>query len=202
MTRDNFWQRLIIYMRPCDSRYEELKKGTIARNVVDDISAGLILACMSIPLAMGFAMASGLRPEQGIAGGAVAALFGAVFGGSKYLVYGPTAAFIPVIAGLMVTYDHGFLVLASLAAGVMLLVSGFLRLGRIFEKVPHSIVVGFTVGVALIIVFSQVANVLGLKENPGYTITDQFIFLFKNTGSAKVAAILMTVITLVFLQSI
>ncbi len=113
---------------------------------------------------MGFAMASGLRPEQGIVGGAVAGLFGALFGGSKYQVYGPTAAFIPVIAGLMATYSHGFLVLAALLAGVMLMFSGLFRFGRIIEMVPHSIVVGFTIGIAIVIAFSQIGEVLGSKE--------------------------------------
>ena len=68
-------------------------------------------------MAMGFAMAMGMRPEEGIIAGAVACLVGRTFGGSKYQVYGPTAAFIPVIGGLMATYNHGFLVLASLCAG-------------------------------------------------------------------------------------
>ena len=103
---------------------------------------------------MGFAMASGLRPEQGIVGGAIAGLFGALFGGSKYQVYGPTAAFIPVIAGLMAVYPHSFLVLTSIVAAVLLLLSGLFQFGKIVEKVPHSIVVGFTIGIAVVIAFS------------------------------------------------
>jgi MFS superfamily sulfate permease-like transporter len=188
----------MIYMRPCDGRYEELKKGTIARNVVDDITAGLVLSLMSVPLAMGFAMASGLRPEQGIVGGAVAAIFGAVFGGSKYLIYGPTAAFIPVIAGLMAAYNHGFLVLASLIAGFMLLLSGFLRLGRIIEKIPQSIVVGFTTGIAIIIVFSQAGQVLGLREKTGTGLIEQVTSIVKNIDKVNIAAIAMAAMTILF----
>lgn len=188
-------------MNPCDGRYEELKKGNITRNVIDDISAGLIVAAVSIPLAMGFAMASGLRPEQGIIGGAVAGLFGALFGGSKYQVYGPAAAFIPIIAGLTATYNHGFLVLASLIAGAMLLLSGFLKLGSIIKKTPHSIVIGFTVGIAIIIVFSQIGNMLGLKEKGGHHLVDQVGFILRNTSSINFAAITMTLMTIIFCRA-
>src|SRR5687767_14665391 len=113
--------RLAYYLNPFDGRYEDLFIGDWKLNVMRDFTAGLIVAMVAIPLAMGFAMASGLRPEQGIVGGAVAGLAGALCGGSKYQVYGPTAAFIPVIAGLMAKYDHRVLVLASMLAGVILM---------------------------------------------------------------------------------
>ena len=134
-------QRLKYFLNPIDGRYEDLRKGNVMLNVLRDFTAGLIVAMVAIPLAMGFAMASGLRPEQGIVGGAIAGLIGALWGGSKYQVYGPTAAFIPVIGGLMAKYDHGTLVLASLIAGVVLILFGVARLGRIVTKVPHSIIV-------------------------------------------------------------
>src|SRR5262249_22261950 len=144
-----------------------LSKGRWYLNVCRDFAAGLIVALIAIPLAMGFAMASGLEPEQGIVGGAVAGLVGAIFGGSKYQVYGPTAAFIPVIASLMAAYSHAFLVLASLIAGGILIVLGLSRLGRVVALVPHSIVVGFTIGIAFVIAFSQVGEVLGLNGKLG-----------------------------------
>src|SRR5580765_1053216 len=143
------WQRFKLFINPFDGRYEDLWKGAWYQNVLRDFTAGLIVAMVAIPLAMGFAMASGLKPEHGIVGGAIAGLIGALFGGSKYQVYGPTAAFIPVIAGLMATYNHGFLVLVSIIAGIMLMFSGLFKLGKVVEKVPHSIVVGFTIGIAI-----------------------------------------------------
>src|SRR5262245_22829866 len=81
--------RLKFFLSPIDGRYEDLFRGDLKMNVLRDFTAGLIVAMVAIPLAMGFAMASGLRPEQGIVGGAVAGLIGALFGGSKYQVYGP-----------------------------------------------------------------------------------------------------------------
>src|SRR5688572_30215573 len=134
----SFWAQLRSFLMPFDARYEEMRTGNWRLVVLRDFSAGLIVAMMAIPLAMGFAMASGLKPEQGIVGGAVAGLIGALFGGSKYQVYGPTAAFIPVIAGLMAAYTskydfataHGMLVLCALVAGIVLMLMGVTGLGK------------------------------------------------------------------------
>src|ERR671914_609172 len=101
------WDRLKLFFNPIDGRYEDLRTGAWYKNVFRDMTAGLIVAMVAIPLAMGFAIASGLKPEHGIVGGAVAGLIGALFGGSKYQVYGPTAAFIPIIAAIMHHYGHG-----------------------------------------------------------------------------------------------
>jgi len=171
------WDRLKLFLNPFDARYEEMRAGPWHLIVLRDFSAGLIVAMMAIPLAMGFAMASGLKPEQGIVGGAVAGLVGALFGGSKYQVYGPTAAFIPVIAGLMIAYTprygfeeaHGTLVLAAICAGLILIVMGLTGLGKIAKLVPHSVVVGFTIGIAVTIALSQVGEVLGLHA--GFKLT-------------------------------
>src|SRR5688500_13163566 len=102
----SFIERLKHYFNPVDGRFEDLTKGSWKLNVFKDFTAGLIVAMVAIPLAMGLAMASGLPPEMGIVGGAVAGLIGALFGGSKYQVYGPTAAFIPVILGITSKYGR------------------------------------------------------------------------------------------------
>jgi MFS superfamily sulfate permease-like transporter len=193
-------QRLKHYVTPLDARFEDLKPGTWPLMVLRDFSAGLIVAMMAIPLAMGFAMASGLRPEQGIVGGAIAGLVGALFGGSKYQVYGPTAAFIPVIAGLMLAYTpqygfdetHGMLVLAAMIAGVILMLMGVAELGRLAKLVPHSIVIGFTIGIAVTIALSQVGEVFGLHA--GFELTEHELVELRQKGiseaiTAKLAAV-------------
>jgi MFS superfamily sulfate permease-like transporter len=184
-------KRLAFYLNPVDGRYEDLVRGNRMANVFRDFTAGLIVAMVAIPLAMGFAMASGLRPEQGIVGGAIAGAIGALWGGSKYQVYGPTAAFIPVIAGLMAKYDHRVLVLASLLAGVILMGLGVARLGRIVAKVPHSIVVGFTIGIAITIALSQVGEVLGLKAKMGYGFFDKLQVIAASVGDINWFAVIL-----------
>jgi MFS superfamily sulfate permease-like transporter len=192
------WDRLKLFLNPFDGRFEDLKGGRWYKIVFRDFTAGFIVAMVAIPLAMGFAMASGLRPEQGIVGGAVAGLVGALFGGSKYQVYGPTAAFIPVIAEIMLSHGdedaaegHAFLVLVSILAGIILLLMGLAGLGRFVAKVPHSIVVGFTIGIAVTIALSQVGEVLGLKAKLGYGFFAKCRDIAANVREFNVYALLL-----------
>ncbi|HYE76208.1 MAG TPA: SulP family inorganic anion transporter [Blastocatellia bacterium] len=191
----NFFTRLKYFMTPIDGRYEDLFHEKWYLSVLRDFTAGLIVAMVAIPLAMGFAMASGLRPEQGIVGGAVAGLLGALFGGSKYQVYGPTAAFIPVIGGIMAAYNFQFLVLASVVAGLILMLMGLSRLGRLSALVPHSIVVGFTIGIAIVIALSQIGEILGLRAKLGYSFFEKVQGIWTNLGEVSIYAIIIGLAT-------
>jgi SulP family sulfate permease len=168
------WQRLKAFNTFWDSRFEDLTRDTWIKTTYRDLSAGLIVALTAIPMAMGFAMAMGLRPEQGIIAGALACVIGRTWGGSKYQVYGPTAAFIPIIAALMQKYGeagggtfaeaHGFLVFVSLIAGGILMLMGIFGLGKYAKLVPNSIIVGFTVGIAVAIALSNLESILGIES--------------------------------------
>jgi MFS superfamily sulfate permease-like transporter len=168
------FQRLKEFNTVFDSRFEDLTRDTWMKTTYRDFSAGLIVALTAIPMAMGFAMAMGLRPEQGIIAGALACMIGRTWGGSKYQVYGPTAAFIPIIAALMAKYGeanggsfaqaHGFLVFVSVISGVILMLMGLFGLGRYAKLVPNSIVVGFTAGIAVAIALSNLESVLGIES--------------------------------------
>jgi sulfate permease, SulP family len=154
-------ERLKLFFNFFDARFEDLDSKTWKSTVYRDFSAGLIVAMTAIPMAMGFAMASGLRPEQGIIAGAMACLVGRTFGGSKYQVYGPTAAFIPLIFGIVQAYNHAFLVLVSCIAGLILMLMGVLGLGKVARFVPESIIVGFTVGIGVSIALTNAGDALG-----------------------------------------
>jgi SulP family sulfate permease len=168
------WQRLKAFNTFWDSRFEDLTRENWIKTTYRDLSAGLIVALTAIPMAMGFAMAMGLRPEQGIIAGALACLIGRTWGGSKYQVYGPTAAFIPIIAALMQKYGeagggtfaeaHGFLVFVSVIAGIILMLMGVFGLGKYAKQVPNSIIVGFTVGIAVAIALSNLESILGIES--------------------------------------
>jgi len=200
--KESLGETMKYFLNPIDGRYEDLRKGNLKLNVFKDLTAGLIVAMVAIPLAMGFAMASGLRPEQGIVGGAVAGLLGALFGGSKYQVYGPTAAYIPIIGGLMATYSHGFLVFTSIIAGTLLAVSGILKLGRVIAKVPHSIVVGFTIGIAIVIATSQLGEVLGLQKKLGYGVIEQVKNAIAYSADVNFYALILALITFVICKTL
>ncbi|MEX2137635.1 MAG: SulP family inorganic anion transporter [Pirellulales bacterium] len=199
---ETLWQRLRFYFTPIDARYEDLTKGTWYLNVFRDFTAGLIVAMVAIPLAMGLAMASGLPPAMGIVGGAVAGLIGALFGGSKYQVYGPTAAFIPVIMGITSNYggtpenpNYDFLIWCSIISGLVLMAMGLARLGRLVARVPDSIVVGFTIGIAIVIAMSQVEQVLGYKSKLAYGFANKIQGIVEYFGEFNIYAFLIAAMT-------
>jgi sulfate permease, SulP family len=139
---------------------------------------------------------------MGIVGGAIAALVGALFGGSKYQVYGPTAAFIPIIAGLMAVYSHGFLVLASILAGVILVVLGLARLGRVVTLVPHSIVIGFTIGIAVTIAVAQAGEMFGLPKKLGPSFADKISGIADQVGFINWYAVAIAGLTFLIIKSL
>lgn len=166
--------RIRLFFTLFDSRWEDITKTNWLKTVYRDFSAGLIVAMTAIPMAMGFAMAMGMRPEHGIIAGALACIIGRTFGGSKYQVYGPTAAFIPVIAALIAKYGpaaggsfevaHGFLILVSIIAGIILIIMGTFGFGKYAKLVPSSIIVGFTIGIAVAIALTNLEDILGIES--------------------------------------
>jgi SulP family sulfate permease len=127
-----------------------------------DAIAGVTVAMVAIPLSIAIAIASGAAPEVGLVTAVVAGLLISLLGGSRVQIGGPTGAFIVVVYGVIA--DHGFdgLVLATLMAGVILLMAGLLRLGNLVRYIPEAVVNGFTIGIAIIIASSQLKDFLGL----------------------------------------
>jgi len=128
-----------------------------------DAIAGLAVAIVALPLAMAIAIASNLPPERGLFTAIVAGFLISAHGGSRYQIGGPTAAFIVTVA--MVAMKHGYegLVLATIMAGVILMIMAFLRTGELIKFIPYPVIVGFTSGIALLIAFSQIRDFFGLS---------------------------------------
>ncbi|BBL72864.1 SulP family inorganic anion transporter [Methylogaea oryzae] len=193
--------RLKQFFHLFDARYEDLLAGNVALNGLRDVTAGLVVAAVAIPLGMGIAMASGLRPEQGIVPGAIAVLLGSLFGGSKYQVYGPTAAFIPIIGAIMAEHDQGFLVLCSLIAGFILWCLGVTGMGRIVKQVPHSIIVGFTIGIAVSIAVTQGTEVLGVQATAeGHGAWPKLQAMLEHFGHLNLWAVVLAVGSVLFIK--
>jgi SulP family sulfate permease len=131
-------------------------------DLVADLGAGVTVALVALPLAMAFAIASGVRPEQGIVTAIVGGLLVSLFGGSKVQIAGPAGAFVAMLYAVVEKYGVANLLIATMMAGVLLFAMGALRMGTLIRFIPVSIVIGFTTGIAAIIALSQVRDFLGL----------------------------------------
>ena len=133
-----------------------------------DLIAGIIVGIIALPLAIAFATASGVPPQNGLITAIVAGFLISFFGGSDFLIGGPTGAFIVIITGIIAGYGFQGLLIATMMAGVFLVLMGVFKMGAIFKYIPYPIVVGFTSGIALTIFSTQMNNFfgLGLGEMP------------------------------------
>ncbi|KPH71194.1 SulP family inorganic anion transporter [Oceanobacillus caeni] len=129
-----------------------------------DLLSGTIVGVIAIPLAMAFAIASGVKPEYGIYTSCIAGIIISILGGSKFQIGGPTGAFVPILLGIVITYGYEDLLLAGLLAGVMLCIMGFFKIGSLIKYIPRPVTIGFTSGIAVIIFSGQIGNFLGLSD--------------------------------------
>jgi len=140
-----------------------VRQGYSLRAFQRDAFAGLTVAIVALPLAMALAIASGTTPEKGLHTAIVAGFLISFLGGSRVQIGGPTAAFIPVVFAVIAKFGYDGLILCTLLAGLMLIAGGLLRLGTLLKFVPKPVVTGFTAGIAVSIVSSQVKDLLGLR---------------------------------------
>jgi SulP family sulfate permease len=128
-----------------------------------DAVAGLTVAIVALPLAMALGIASGASPEKGLVTAVIAGFLISALGGSRVQIGGPTGAFVVVIFNVIARHGYDGLLLATLLAGLMLIVAGYARLGQVIKFIPHPVITGFTAGIAVIIASSQVKDFLGLR---------------------------------------
>ena len=132
-------------------------------NFMADLMAGIIVGIVALPLAIAFGIASGVSPEKGIITAIVAGFIISFLGGSKVQIGGPTGAFIVIIYGIIQEYGISGLTVATLMAGVLLILLGVFKLGAVIKFIPYPIIVGFTSGIALTIFTTQIADIFGLQ---------------------------------------
>ena len=142
---------------------ERLRKGYDLSKFKRDCVAGLTVAVISIPLAMALAIASGVTPAQGLYTAIVAGFFIALLGGSRYQIGGPTGAFVIVIFNVMQQYGYQGLAMTMVIAGVTLIIAGYLKFGTYIKYIPYPVVTGFTAGIGLLLISTQIKDLFGLK---------------------------------------
>ena len=130
-----------------------------------DIASGITVGVVALPLAMAFAIASGLKPEAGLFTAIIAGFLISALGGSRVQIGGPAGAFIVIVYGILERYGLANLIIATAASGVLLFVMGLLKLGTLIRFIPVAVVIGFTNGIAVLIMLSQAKDFLGLKVN-------------------------------------
>lgn len=138
-----------------------------SKQLVNDIIAGVIVAIIALPLSIALAIASGVSPEKGLYTAIVAGFVIALLGGSSVNISGPTAAFATIVAGIVAQFGTGGLVVATIMAGIMLIIMGFCRFGSLIKYIPYTITTGFTSGIAVTIVVGQIKDFLGLTFAEG-----------------------------------
>lgn len=145
----------------------EVFKGYSKKQLASDIVAGIIVAIIALPLSIALAIASGVSPERGLYTAIIAGFVIALLGGSRVNISGPTAAFAVTVAGIVAQQGIDGLAIATVMAGIILMVMGLLRLGTLIKYIPETITVGFTSGIAVTIVIGQIKDFLGLTFAPG-----------------------------------
>lgn len=138
-------------------------KGYDVKTFTSDLTAGVTVGIVALPLAMAFAIASGVAPEAGIFTAIIAGFVISALGGSQVQIGGPTGAFIIIVSGILAEYGAASLAICTIMAGIILLVMGFARLGSMIKFIPYPITMGFTSGIAILILSTQLKDFLGLR---------------------------------------
>src|SRR5690606_6038111 len=139
------------------------KDGYSRQQLMRDVMAGAIVGVVALPLAIAFAIASGVSPEKGLITAVVAGFLISLMGGSRVQIGGPTGAFVVIVAGIIATYGLDGLIISTIMAGIIMVLFGWFRLGAAIRFIPYPLTVGFTSGIALLIFVSQIKDFFGLQ---------------------------------------
>jgi len=178
------------------------KQGYSSPVFFKDLTAGIIVGIVALPLAIAFAIASGVKPEQGLYTAIVAGFLISLLSGSRVQIGGPTGAFIVIIYGIVQKFGYDGLVIATIMAGVLLIIMGFAKLGAVIKYIPYPVTVGFTAGIALIIAMGQLRDLLGLHmEKVPAEFIEKIVAYSEHAGSiTPIAAVIgIATIAIVFL---
>ncbi len=175
-----------------------LREGYTGPIFFKDLTAGIIVGIVALPLAIAFAIASGVKPEQGLYTAIIAGFIISLLSGSRVQIGGPTGAFIVIIYGIVQKYGYDGLVIATILSGILLIVMGVAKMGSVIKYIPYPVTVGFTAGIALIIAAGQIRDFLGLQmEKVPAEFVDKIEEYAKHAGTISPSAAGIGILTLV-----
>lgn len=173
------------------------KEGYSFATLRSDLIAGLTVAIVALPLAMAMAVASGASPDKGLVTAVVAGFFISFLGGSKVQIGGPTGAFVVVIFDVIARFGLDGLIVSSVMAGIILIIAGYARLGKLIKYIPYPVITGFTTGIAVIIASSQVKDFLGLTySNVPAEFIEKWMSYFEHLNETSLFAVGLGVLAL------
>ncbi|MFA8341739.1 MAG: SulP family inorganic anion transporter [Rhodothermaceae bacterium] len=174
-----------------------LKEGLNSKQLTSDVMAGIVVGIVALPLAIAFAVASGVSPEKGIITAVIAGFLISFFGGSRVQIGGPTGAFIIIVYGIVEQYGIDGLIISTVLAGIMLVVFGLLRLGSLLKYFPQPLIIGFTSGIALVIFSTQIKDAFGLNiEKVPSEFIDKWEIYFHQIENFNIYAVIITLVTI------
>jgi sulfate permease, SulP family len=174
-----------------------VKSGLDKKQISSDILSGIVVGIVALPLAIAFAVASGVSPERGLITAILAGFLISLLGGSRVQIGGPTGAFVVIVYGIVEQYGIDGLIISTILAGLFLIAFGLLKLGTLLKFFPHSLVVGFTSGIALVIFSTQIKDALGLPiDKVPSEFYEKWVVYFSNISDINWIALLLTVVTI------
>ena len=187
-----------------------LKEGLSKEQITSDIFSGIVVGIVALPLAIAFAVASGVSPEKGLITAIIAGFLISLLGGSRVQIGGPTGAFVIIVFGLVQEYGIEGLIISTIMSGIILIIFGLLKMGALIKYFPHPLVVGFTSGIAVVIFSTQVKDALGLDiDKLPAEFVQKWALYFSQIGDTNyyalaiaLATILITVFSSKFLKKI
>lgn len=174
-----------------------IKEGISKEQIIADIFSGIIVGIVALPLAVAFAVASGVSPEKGLISAVIAGFLVSLLGGSRVQIAGPTGAFVVILYALVEKYGIDALMISTVMAGIILIVFGLLGLGSLLRYFPHPLIVGFTSGIAVVIFSTQVKDALGLNiEKLPSEFLDKWLVYLSNIAQTNLYALVITISTI------
>ena len=170
----------------------DVMKSYTKKQLIKDIISGIIVAIIALPLSIALAIASGVGPEQGLYTAIIAGFFISFFGGSRVQIGGPTAAFVVIIYGIVASYGTDGLIVATILAGIILVIMGICRFGSLIKYIPYAITTGFTCGIAVTLFIGQLKDFFGMDiASVPSEFLDKVIVYAKNISTINLTATLI-----------
>lgn len=187
-----FIERILSHMNELRPKLFDVMKSYTKKQLIKDIISGIIVAIIALPLSIALAIASGVGPEQGLYTAIIAGFFISFFGGSRVQIGGPTAAFVVIIYGIVASYGTDGLIVATILAGIILVIMGICRFGSLIKYIPYTITTGFTCGIAVTLFIGQLKDFFGMDiASVPSEFLDKVIVYAKNISTINLTATLI-----------